>query len=173
MQTPLALVTTQLDSLLGTVPLTTEQVDLMESAQYAVRRLANLNKGLLLLTKIDNQQFWEQQPINLSERVQKLHEQFTPYADYRGVKWLCQVTPDVWRTLNPYLAEIMVTNLLKNALLHAEVNTCAEVVITGTHLKTRNVGPALPDEPALWAVCQKPGPPGFYRLRAGVGQADC
>ncbi|MBC8152575.1 MAG: HAMP domain-containing histidine kinase, partial [Bacteroidetes bacterium] len=53
MQTPLASVMAQLDSLLGTEPLTSEQVALLEHAQRAVRRSANLNKGLLLLTKIE------------------------------------------------------------------------------------------------------------------------
>ncbi|GAB3641166.1 sensor histidine kinase [Spirosoma arcticum] len=147
MQTPLALVTAQLDSLLGTEPLTTVQVKLMESAQESIRRLANLNRGLLLLTKIDNQQFSELQRVNLSELVQKLHDQFAPYADYRGLNWRCQVAPDICRTLNPYLAEILVTNLLKNAVLHAETGTCSEVILTQTYLKTRNIGPPLPFAP--------------------------
>ncbi len=144
MQTPLALITAQLDSLLGTEPLTTEQVGLLESTQQSVRRLANLNKGLLLLTKIDNQQFSEQQRVNLSELVKKLHDQFASYADYRGIAWLCQVAPGVYQTLNPYLAEILITNLLKNALLHAQTGTCAEIILTETYLKTQNIGLPLP-----------------------------
>lgn len=144
MQTPLALVTAQLDSMLGTEPLTTEQIGLVESAQQSVWRLADLNKGLLLLTKIDNRQFSEQQPVNLSKLVGKLHDQFASYAEYRVIAWRSQVTPDVCRVLNPYLAEILITNLLKNVLLHADAGTYAEVVLTETCLTTRNVAPPLP-----------------------------
>ncbi|QJW88673.1 HAMP domain-containing histidine kinase [Spirosoma taeanense] len=144
MQTPLALVTAQLDSLLGTEPLTSEQVELMESAQNSVRRLVNLNKSLLLLTKIDNRQFAEQQRVDLSDLVESLYRQFIPLADYRKMTWQRQVSPGVQKTLNPYLAEVLVTNLLKNAILHADTSTGSTIILTPTHLKTRNAGPPLP-----------------------------
>ncbi|GAB3996924.1 hypothetical protein GCM10028807_40760 [Spirosoma daeguense] len=144
MQTPLALLTTQIDNLLATEPLTGEQVELMELSQHAIRRLANLNKGLLLLTKLDNQQFSERETVNLSDMVQHQFRQFMPYADYRNINWHSQISPAIYRNLSPYLVDILLVNLLKNTLMHADKSTNAEVILTETNLITRNVAPALP-----------------------------
>lgn len=144
MQTPVAVVTTQLDQLLATEPLTQEQVVLMEQAQGTIRRLAHLNKSLLLLTKIDNNQFADEQPVNLSELVGTLHHNFESYARHRQLSWVGRITPDVCWPMNPHLAEVLFSNLIKNAISHALPNTYAEVVLTKTRFHTVNVGPPLP-----------------------------
>ena len=147
MQTPVAVITTQLDQLLATEPLTHQQVVFMEQAQASIRRLAHLNKGLLLLTKIDNNQFADEQPVNLSELVGKLHHNFGAYARHRQLSWVSRIAPDVNWPMNPHLAEVLFSNLIKNALVHALPNTYAEVVLTPTRFRTVNVGPPLPFPP--------------------------
>ncbi|XWW48548.1 HAMP domain-containing histidine kinase (plasmid) [Fibrella sp. USSR17] len=144
MQTPLAMVTTQLDQLLTTEPLTGEQVNLMEQAQHSVRRLVQLNKSLLLLTKIDNNQFADQQRLNLSELVNRLHINFAAYAQHRGLHWTTLIEPDVFRLMNPYLAEVLISNLLKNSLTHASADTVAQLELTNSQFTVTNVGSPLP-----------------------------
>jgi len=147
MQTPLAVVTTQLDQLLTTGPLTEEQVTLTEQAQASVRRLVQLNKSLLLLTKIDNNQFADQQRVNLSELVNRLHHHFAAYAQHRGLSWAIDFEPDVFQLMNPHLAEVLVSNLLKNTLTHALPNTFAQLSLTNAQFMVTNVGPPLPFPP--------------------------
>ena len=147
MQTPVAVLTTQLDQLLATQPLTQEQVVLMEHAQTSIRRLAHLNKSLLLLTKIDNNQFADQQPVNLSELISRLHHNFEAYARHRPLSWVNRIAPNVNWPMNPHLAEVLFSNLIKNVLAHALPNTYAEVVLTPTEFRTVNVGPPLPFPP--------------------------
>jgi len=144
MQTPLAVVTTQLDRILTTEPLTEEQVNLMEQAQGSVRRLVQLNKSLLLLTKIENNQFTDQQRVNLSELVNRLHHNFASYAQHRGLSWAMLVEPEHVRLMNPHLAEVLFSNLLKNALTHALPNTFAQMGLTQSQFMVTNVGPPLP-----------------------------
>lgn len=144
MQTPLAIMTTQLDRLLTTEPLTEEQVNLMEQAQASIRRLTQLNKSLLLLTKIENNQFADQQRVNLSELLDRLHRNFTAYAEHRGLSWAIQIDPDVVRLMNPHLAEVLFSNLIKNALTHALPHTFAKMSLTKTKFVSLNVGPPLP-----------------------------
>lgn len=144
MQTPLAVVTTQLDQLLTTEPLTGEQVNLTEQAQESVRRLVQLNKSLLLLTKIENNQFADQQRVNLSELVNRLHHHFEAYAQHRGLNWTTLIEPDIFRLMNPHLAEVLISNLLKNALTHALPNTFAQLELTNGQFTVTNIGPPLP-----------------------------
>lgn len=144
MQTPLAVVTTQLDRILTTEPLTGEQINLMEQAQGSVRRLVQLNKSLLLLTKIENNQFGDQQRVNLSELVNRLHLNFASYAQHRGLNWTTRIEPNVFRLMNPYLAEVLISNLLKNSLTHALPNTFAQLELTNAQFTVTNVGSWLP-----------------------------
>lgn len=144
MQTPLAVMKTQLDRLLTTEPLTEEQVHLMEQAQASIRRLTQLNKSLLLLTKIENNQFADQQRVNLSELLSHLHRNFTAYAEHRELSWAVHIDPDVVRLINPHLAEVLFSNLIKNALTHALPHTFAKMSLTKTKFVSLNVGPPLP-----------------------------
>ncbi len=147
MQTPLAIVTTQLDQLLATEPLTPQQVTYMEQAQESIGRLVHLNKSLLLLTKIENNQFVDQQPVDLSTLTEKLHRDFSTYAEHRQLGWASRIEPGVLRPMNPYLAEVLFSNLIKNAIIHALPNTYVEVSLTKTAFKTLNVGLPLPFPP--------------------------
>jgi len=144
MQTPLAVITTQLDQLLATEPLTDAQVTLLEQTQGSVRRLGQLNKSLLLLTKIDNNQFAEASPVNLSELANRLHQDLQPYAQHRGLSWKSRIAPGICQPMNPYLAEVLLLNLMKNALIHARPGTDAQIVLTPSGFQTINEGQALP-----------------------------
>lgn len=144
LQTPLAIITTDLDRLLGTEPLTEEQVTLMESAQSSVRRLVHLNKSLLLLTKVENQQFADLETVNLSNLAEQQCRLFAPYAAHRGLDWQFTIAPDVTRSLNPYLADVMFSNLLKNAMVHAAAHSTVRITLTNSSFITRNAGLPLP-----------------------------
>jgi signal transduction histidine kinase len=147
MQTPLAIVTTQLDQLLATEPLTQEQVHYMEQAQVSIRRLTNLNRGLLLLTKIDNNQFADQHGVDLSKLVEKQVRDFSTYAQHRQLMLTSRIAPDVSQPMNPHLAEVLFSNLIKNAIIHATPGTPVEICLTTAFFKTSNVGPPLPFAP--------------------------
>lgn len=144
MQTPLAVVTAQLDQLLATEPLTSEQVTYLEQTEGSVRRLVQLNRSLLLLTKIDNNQFADQQPVNLSEIVEKQLRNLESYAHHRHLNWTSAIMPGVCRPMNSHLAEVLLSNLIKNVLVHALPYTQTKVILTDQYIKTINEAPPLP-----------------------------
>src|SRR5690606_18129091 len=59
MRTPLAIFQGKLELLMQTDPLTEEQAELITDLATASQRMARLNKGLILLTRIQNGQFPE------------------------------------------------------------------------------------------------------------------
>lgn len=144
MQTPLAVVTTQLDQLLATEPLTSAQVKLVEQSQESIRRLSQLNKSLLLLTKIESNQFAEASSVNLSELAERLHQDLQSYAQHRGLCWTSRITPDICQPMNPHLAEVLLLNLMRNALIHAQPGTDVQIVLTPADFRTINEAPPLP-----------------------------
>jgi signal transduction histidine kinase len=76
MQTPLAVFQSKVELLMQTNPLTSEQAALITEAEQAVQRMNKLNKTLLLLAKIDNNQFSETETIVLEALIRQLLAQY-------------------------------------------------------------------------------------------------
>ncbi|GAB3892702.1 HAMP domain-containing sensor histidine kinase [Larkinella knui] len=143
MQTPLSIVGHELENLLAIDPLNAEQVIGIERAQDSIRRLVRLNKSLLLLTRIENHQFVGEH-INISRIVDELAQTYHDFARHHGLRWECRLTPDVYQTMNPYLAEVLVSNLLQNAIRYSEPASRVEITLTPSCFMIQNQGEALP-----------------------------
>lgn len=142
MQTPLASVMAQLDGLLATEPLTREQVALTEQAQGAVRRLANLNKGLLLLTKIENRQFAGREDVDVTALVSEKLEALSDWIEHKRLRVSTHLEAGVRIPMNPHLADVLVTNLLTNAIRHNEKGGHLRLWLSAEKLELANSGPA-------------------------------
>ncbi len=117
LQTPLAIMRSKIELLLQTENLDAEQIQLVASVYESVNRLANMNKTLILLTKIENNQFPETENINLKSRIEFHLENFEEMIDSKEIK-IEQELEDVTRSMNPDLADILLINLIKNAIRH-------------------------------------------------------
>ncbi len=144
MQTPLALVGAELDGLLNEAHLSDGQVHHIERAQSAIDRLSRLNKSLLLLTKIENQQFADQQLVDVSALVTELTGVYGEFATHRQLDWQTHIAPGVMQTLNPYLAEVLLSNLLKNAVIHSPTGASVHIKLRQERFSIENDGPPLP-----------------------------
>ncbi|MFD1144615.1 sensor histidine kinase [Larkinella insperata] len=142
MQTPLAVLGNDLNHLLSTEPLTTEQVVCIERAQDSIRRMVRLNKTLLLLTRVENQQF-SSEDVQISQLVGELAGVYQDFAHHRAMQWECRLSPDVHQFMNPYLAEVLFSNLMQNAVRYGESGTAVEITLTRAYFQIQNVGPAL------------------------------
>ena len=78
MQTPLAIIQSKLDLFIQNENLSEDQSKTMQSAYMAVEKLSSLNQSLLLLAKIENNQFAETSSVNfkqkLGEKTDDFHE---------------------------------------------------------------------------------------------------
>ena len=75
-QTPLSVMRAKIELLLQMENLNDEQVQHIASLYESVNRLSNLNKTLILLTRIENDQFPDKRRINLNERIKYHLENF-------------------------------------------------------------------------------------------------
>lgn len=118
MQTPLAIFQNKLELLMQTAPLSAEQAGLIEDLATAGQRMNRLNKNLLLLTKIENNQFPDKEPVSVRDIIEILVEQYKFQADKKQITVQLNAEEDIWITANKALIEILLSNLLSNAIRH-------------------------------------------------------
>lgn len=118
LQTPLAVFQSQLDTLLQQPNLTEKGLNIIQSLYSTSARMSRLNKNLLLLAKMDNEQFEKRKVVDF---VKVLYEQLTPLremAESNGIKFLVNINSTFRVNANEVLLESLITNLVVNAIRH-------------------------------------------------------
>ena len=147
MQTPLAIINSKLDLLIQDPGMREEQHRPVQAMYDAISRLRQLNQSLLLLTKIENNQFPETESIDLAPLIEaKLAQLEDPLKDRK-----LQVHQELNKTrvaINNYLADILLNNLLGNAIRHNKISGQVDIRLSGRSLRISNSGPAPSFDPA-------------------------
>jgi len=118
LQTPLAVLQVKLELLAQQADLTEPQAHLISSLQQAAGRLGRLNKNLLLLAKLESGQFLEKKNISLTTLLGQQIDFFSEQAQAAGIEMHTGPLPEVNLSAHPVLMEILLSNLLSNALRH-------------------------------------------------------
>lgn len=140
LQTPLAIIQSKLDLLLQNKSLTGEQYTIIEEANKALSRVTRINKNLLLLTKIENSQFMEKESINLSELLESTMEAFSNFSGDNPIDRNTSIQPGVMVEGNKILVEILLNNLITNAIRHSSNNSTIAITLSGHTLAIANDG---------------------------------
>jgi two-component system sensor histidine kinase QseC len=121
MQTPLAVIRLKTDVLVQSVDWKEKEMQQLQQIEDATQRLAKLHQSLLLLTKLENRQFLLNEEVNLTSIIkQKIKER----EDVLEAKKILLHTnlQQVKLSFHQHLAEILVSNLLNNAIRHTAPN---------------------------------------------------
>ncbi len=140
MQTPLAIITSKLDILLQTS--TEKQAEQLQAIYNATGRLTRLNQTLLLLTKINNDQYKSQNQVDLKELIEQKLLQFDELIKARNIELKTELE-QVYININEELAEILMNNLLSNAIKHNYDGGFIHCLLTAKKLSISNSGPSL------------------------------
>ncbi|MBS1608860.1 MAG: HAMP domain-containing histidine kinase [Bacteroidetes bacterium] len=116
MQTPIAVVQSKLELLLQDGNLHDEQVQSLLQAEDALNRLSRLNQGLLLLAKIENNQFQAEGEVSFAAITSKYLSQFSELIHQKQLQVETEFTNDFKIPLHSFLADSMISNLLGNAI---------------------------------------------------------
>ena len=116
MQTPVAIAQSKLELLLQDTNLKDEQVQSIMDTATALSRLSKLNEGLLLLAKIENNQYTSTNEINLTQVTKKYLQLFNEFIKDKQLTVTTNFEKDFIIKLHPILADSLVTNLLGNAI---------------------------------------------------------
>ena len=148
MQTPIAIAQGKLELLLESPQLTEEQLSLVHTTQQSIHKISRLGQSLTLLTKIENEEFSAKQPVNFSDIVASNVQNFKELGQMQGISMEDKLAAGIELQIDPILADILVTNLLKNALQHNIEEGWVKVRLTEEYLEVINSGepPKLPTD---------------------------
>lgn len=143
MQTPLAISRAKLELLAQTKELTKEQADLVGDLLNAIDRLSRLTRNLLLLSKIENRQFLETADMEVKTIVLKSLETYA--QQLRDKNLTVQTTLETDTVLNgsSVLLDILIGNLISNAVRHSTVNGEITIRYSNNELEVSNSGEPL------------------------------
>jgi len=145
LQTPLAIGINKLELLAGAKDLTDEHIQKIGNVIQTLQRLADLNKSLLLISKIENKQFLLEEQVNLDNIFTRIIEDFTDFTEYRKIKIKYNKKENWIFQMNKNLAEILIMNLVKNAIFHNQPSGEIDIKLSSSQFIIENTS----DEPAL------------------------
>lgn len=144
LQTPLAVFQAKIDILIQRDDVNEEQAVLLGSLNDNIFRLNRLNKNLLLLSKIEHNNYSSRESILLTEYIQKNIAFFTEQANAKSISIKMESHQDFQIKSNPVLTEILVNNLFLNAVKHNIKNGQITITLNSNKLVFTNSGQIQP-----------------------------
>ncbi|HYQ57264.1 MAG TPA: HAMP domain-containing sensor histidine kinase, partial [Draconibacterium sp.] len=139
LQTPIAVIISKMELLLQSDCMQEKELKTISDAYEASTRLSRLTNTLLLLSKIGNRQFLEVKKIDLTQTIDT---QLSFLEDVITGKKISVESPDkaYFVEMNPYLADILISNLLKNAIRHNHKSGSISITASEKQLTIANSG---------------------------------
>lgn len=137
MQTPLAIIQAKIDNIINEHSINDKQFEQVSSIQKDIQRLKQLNQRITLLTKIDNNQFIKIEEVNLTkllkEKIENFKEMEIDYISLHSKK-------DIFVSMDFYLADILINNLISNAIKHSGPEKNISIIAENNSLVISNYG---------------------------------
>jgi signal transduction histidine kinase len=150
-QTPLAIIHSKLELLLQSGEMNEKQYKALADAYEASIRLSKYNSTLILLAKIENKQFPESRMVKPEAIINNLLDNLEDLIRDKRIEVTRHMQPDVSVLMNPQLAEMLIVNLVKNAVRHNVKGGKLIVEVNENFLQIANTGPEMPvDENLLF-----------------------
>jgi len=138
--TPLAVANGKLDLLLQETNLPENQVSLVVTAQKAIQKLSKIQRAISLLTKIENSEFANVKPLNISNVVYKMVKEFIELAELKEIHVATEIETEVLINMDSVLAEILFSNLLQNAVKHNVTKGSIRIELNQKNFSITNTG---------------------------------
>ena len=146
-QTPLAIINSKMEILLQSGELQEKQLKAVGDAYDASHRLSRLNKTLILLAKIENRQFPDSSAVFPYNVIVQQLENLEDLIESKEINVVLEADKEASVKMNPYLAEILFVNLVKNAIRHNIPNGDLLITLTSKKLEIANSGLELQMDP--------------------------
>ncbi|WP_179374579.1 sensor histidine kinase [Winogradskyella wichelsiae] len=140
LQTPLAISINKLELFLENHPLNENQTKSLASILDNLNRLTRLNKSLLLLSKIENKEFLEEECIDFLSLTKKITEDFEDLLLHRNMSISIDHNSMINANMNKDLAIILLTNFIKNAIIHGSPNQQINIQLHHNSWSICNIG---------------------------------
>lgn len=137
LQTPLAIIQAKIENFINGNSIDKAQFEQLTSMQTDIQRLTQLNKKLTLMTKIDNHQFVNLTKVNITNLIM---ESILNFKELTSTEVDCSFENEIVVEMDSHLAEILVNNLISNAMKHNLRGKSVEIASKGKMLSVSNHG---------------------------------
>lgn len=117
-QTPLAIIQNKIELLIQSKSLGEKEMKLITGIYESAGRLSHLNKTLLLLTKIENNQFRDHGAVDLQAVIDKCAGNYRELAAHKKIKADILINSRPVLMIHSVLCETLFNNLILNAIRH-------------------------------------------------------
>ena len=138
LQTPLAITLNKLELLANDPSLNEKQLIQLSEVKQSLMRMTHLNKSLLMLTRIENQQYKEAKQVSFLSLTTDIIEDLSDLIAFKALEVNTEGISDFQVEMNPDLARILVSNLLQNAIKYTEKGGNIHILIEENRFQVKN-----------------------------------
>lgn len=154
-QTPLAIIRNKCELLLQSKDLNQDQLIKLQSIYNSCLRLSKINRGLSLMAKIEAKSFEIQKNVNVTKILINLMDYFKEIIDLNKVTLSSDINHQISFDINAELAEILISNLFRNAIKHNKELGEIHVKTTESSIVFSNTGENKPIDKQLFQRFKK------------------
>jgi len=143
LQTPLAIISSKADELMQADNLSKEQMEQLALLLETTNRLSKINQALIFLTKIDNRFYTQGSSFSLNDLIKEKLQIFDTAIQEKDLKLELDLSDITQVYMNPYLAETLIINLIKNAIIHNSSGGVLRIHLSNNILSISNSGSPL------------------------------
>ncbi|MFW6100769.1 MAG: sensor histidine kinase [Bacteroidota bacterium] len=148
LQTPLSIIQNKTESLLSANDLNPEQARQLKAIYEETQQLSRMGRALNLITQIENQEFRNIQTITTAPVIRSHVNKIQEIAEMKNLKVETNLDEQHTMTIDAGLLDILIRNLIKNAMRYSYPYTNVLIETNRTHLRVVNRGdePEFPEE---------------------------
>lgn len=138
LQTPIAVALNQIDVLLESDELTQKNYLEINQIRNTLKRMSTLNQSLLMLSKIENQQFKDKEQVVFNSVVKTMISDFNSILEFKSIELVLIENGEFKTLINKDLAYSLLSNLIKNSIKYNINNGKIIIEIDNLSLITKN-----------------------------------
>ncbi len=140
LQTPLAIAINKIDLMIQNEDLEEKSLNSFVEVKNDLHRMVAINKSLLMLSKIENSQFNKVQIVDFNEMLNHLLNEYEDFIEFKNINVNLLEKENFTADFNPDLANVLLSNLLKNAIKYNHQNGSIHMIIEKDRIVFQNTG---------------------------------
>lgn len=140
LQTPLTIAMNKLDLLIEESDLGEKEMLSLVDTKQTLWRMVNLNKSLLMLSRIENNQYKNNEEVNFTRLTKDLLEDYESILEAAEIKVTTNFKADFMIDFNLDLARILISNLIRNAIKHNNEERLIRIELDSNQFMISNTG---------------------------------
>ena len=147
MQTPLAVIKNKIELLIQSKTVSGQDMEIIQSIYNSANKLSMINRALLLLSKIESNQFAEVKEMDLGNLIDRSLLHFSDMISIKRITIDKKMSPGFFVSMNPMLVDVLINNLLQNAIRHNLAEGKINIALGDKKLIISNTGVAFKGDP--------------------------